>query len=91
VWCTPRRREEAGIRILEPRERQAPNGGQSGGMKPTDRSRITRRIVLAPAFPGHRGPKHHENLKNLLPTLDLGRHSNARFQLLPEAGAQRTL
>jgi hypothetical protein len=35
--------------------------------------------------------KHHEDLKNLLPALDIGSHSNARPELLPEAGAQRTL
>jgi hypothetical protein len=29
--------------------------------------------------------------KNLLTTLDIGSHSNAGRQLLPEAGAQRTL
>jgi hypothetical protein len=29
--------------------------------------------------------------KKLLPTLDIGSHINARLQLLPEAGAQRTL
>jgi hypothetical protein len=41
----------------------------------------------------HRGQKHHENLKNLLPTLDIGSHSNAKPELLPEAGVryERTL
>jgi hypothetical protein len=29
--------------------------------------------------------------KNLLPTLDIGSHINARFQPRLEAGAQRTL
>jgi hypothetical protein len=29
--------------------------------------------------------------KKVLPTLDIGRHINAGRQLLPEAGAQRTL
>jgi hypothetical protein len=41
----------------------------------------------------HQGQQHHHDLKKLLPTLDIGSHSNARFQPLPEAGArhERTL
>jgi hypothetical protein len=35
----------------------------------------------------HGGKKHHENLKKSLATLDIGSHSNASLQLLPEAGA----
>src|SRR6266511_5497685 len=56
-------------------------------MTPTDSSRINRRLFLAPAFPMHRGQKHPENLKNLLPTLDIGSHSNARHE--PRAPARR--
>ena len=32
--------------------------------------------------------KHHEDLKNLLPTLDVGSHSNATLQAPPTAGAR---
>jgi hypothetical protein len=41
----------------------------------------------------HGGKKHHENLKKSLATLDIGSHSNARFQPPLEAGAtqERTL
>jgi hypothetical protein len=35
--------------------------------------------------------KQHEDLKKLLSTLDIGSHSNAGHEPLPEAGAQRTL
>jgi len=35
--------------------------------------------------------KHHADLKNPLPTLDIGSHSNARHQARRTAGAQRTL
>ena len=38
----------------------------------------------------HRGPKHHDDLKNLLTTLDIGSHINAGPQLLPKAGAERS-
>jgi hypothetical protein len=34
-----------------------------------------------------RGPQHHDDLKNLLTTLDIGSHINASLQLLPEADA----
>jgi hypothetical protein len=44
VWGHPRRREEACRRTREPRARQAPDGGTSGGHQPTERRRITRRI-----------------------------------------------
>jgi hypothetical protein len=53
----PRRREEAGTRRRVPRQRQAPDGGPQGGMKPTESRRITRRVFLAPPFPRHRGEK----------------------------------
>ncbi len=39
----------------------------------------------------HHGQKHHNTLKKLRPTLDIGSHSNATLQLPLEAGAQRTL
>jgi len=48
---------------LVPRARQAPDGGQAGGTQPTERSRINRRLFLAPACPMHRGQKNHEDLK----------------------------
>jgi len=38
-----------------------------------------------------KGKKHDEDLKKWLTTLDIGSHINAGPQLLPEAGAQRTL
>jgi len=44
-------------------------------------------MLLAPALLMHGGKKHHENLTKSLATLDIGSHSNARCQLLPEAGA----
>jgi hypothetical protein len=50
-------------RILEPRQRQEPDGGKEGGSPPTESRRLHRRIVLAPALPMHRGHKHHEDLK----------------------------
>jgi transposase len=39
----------------------------------------------------HRAKNLMQTSKNLFTTLDLGRHSNARPELLPEAGAERTL
>jgi hypothetical protein len=57
----------------------------------TDSSVINRWIFLAPPLPMHRGQKHHNDLKKLRPTLDMGSYSNAGRQLLPKAGAQRTL
>ena len=41
--------------ILGPRVRQAPDGGKEGGSQPTDSSRITRRILLAPTLLRHKG------------------------------------
>jgi hypothetical protein len=35
--------------------------------------------------------RYYEDLKKLLPTLDIGSHSNAGYQARLEAGAQRTL
>jgi hypothetical protein len=54
---------------------------------------MNRRIFLAPPLPMHRGQKHHDDLNKLLPTLDMGSHSNAAAQPLPEAAArdERTL
>ena len=42
-------------RTREPRARQAPDGGQEGGRQPTESSRITRRLFLAPSLPRPRG------------------------------------
>jgi hypothetical protein len=91
VWCNPRRRSEARIRTLEPRERQAPDGGQYGGHQPTESRRIHRRLLLAPVFPMHRGQKDHENLKICCHLLTSEVIADARCQPLPEAGAERTL
>jgi hypothetical protein len=80
-----------GRRRLVPSVRQAPDGCQAGGNQATARSRITRRFSLAPTFPMPRGQKNMNPSKNLLRTLDIGRHSNATRQAPLEAGAQRTL
>jgi hypothetical protein len=82
--------------ILVPRVRPAPDGRKSGGHEPTDISRINRRTDWLRLFhcttvKNYKVKKHHENLKKLGATLDTGRHINAGRQLLPEAGAQRTL
>ena len=76
-----------------PRERQAPDGGQEGGTQPTASSRSNRRRVLAPTLPRPRGKKHDADVKNLLPTLDIGSHINAAHQVREMAGAtqERTL
>jgi len=76
---------------LVPRWRQAPDGGKEGGSQPTESSRINRRLFLAPPLFMHKGAHNTEDLKKLFPTLDIGSHSNASLQLLPEAGAERRL
>src|SRR5215467_7156122 len=73
---------------LAPRMRQAPDGYQEGGSQPTDISVINRRLFLAPPLPmDNRHWDEDENVKKLLPTLDLGSHINAGCQPLPIAGA----
>jgi hypothetical protein len=76
---------------LVPRVRQAPDGGKEGGNQPTDISRINRRVLLAPALPIDKGKKHDADVKKLLPTLDIGSHSNAGHQARREAEAKRKL
>jgi hypothetical protein len=73
--------------ILVPRARQAPDGHKSGGHEPMDISRINRRIDWLRLFPSTKGKQHHENLKKLLPTLDIGSHINARHQARRAVGA----
>jgi hypothetical protein len=61
-------------------------------MHPTDRRKINRRMFLAPALLRPEGEKTFlTTSKNLRTTLDIGSHSNARPELLPEAVAKRRL
>ena len=75
-----------------PRARQAPDGGKEGGSQATNLSVINRRLLLAPSLPmDKRHWDEDENVKKLLPTLDIGSHINAGAEPPPTAGAQRTL
>jgi hypothetical protein len=73
----------------------APDGGQSGGRPPTDRSRIPRRLYWLRLFRWPTLPRGHHHaahgLRIFTPALDIGSHINARHELLPEAGAKRRL
>ena len=64
-------------RLVDGGIEQAPGGGTKGESQPMESSRIDRRRVLAPTFPMHRGKKIMKTSKNLLPTFDIGSHSNA--------------
>src|SRR6267143_2086618 len=91
VWCHPRRRSES------PR---APSS-LDGGRHPTEARKVVpnpRRAAGSTVvsswlrlFRCTHAKKQHEDLKKLLPTLDIGSHSNASLQLLPKAAAQRRL
>jgi transposase len=48
---------------LVPRMRQAPDGGTEGGSQPTDSSRITRRVLLAPPPPMDKVQEDKEQAK----------------------------
>jgi transposase len=78
---------------LVPRLRQAPDGGQEGGSQPTASSGIHRRDAWLRLFRETKGKNSAADVKKLLPTLDIGSHSNARFQppLEAEATQERML
>jgi hypothetical protein len=56
-----------------------------------DISVLNRRVFLAPALPIAQRKNEEADVKKLLPTLDIGSHINAGHELLPKAGAKRTL
>jgi hypothetical protein len=74
-----------------PRARPAPDGRPYGGNQPTDIRRINRRLILAPALPLTKGTRRKNMEKHRQATLDLGSHTNAGPEPLPEAGAERTV
>jgi hypothetical protein len=93
VWGHPGRREEAG----------RGHASRDRGRPPTDARQVVanpRRAAGSPVGSDwlrlFRGPADKNSMKtskNLLPALDMGSHSNARPEPLPEAGAtqERTL
>src|SRR5207249_357687 len=91
VWCHPRRREES------PR---AP-ASLDGGRHPTEARKVGPNPRLAAGatvvsswlrlFAGTKVKTTLQTSKKLFPTLDIGSHSNARFQARPKAVAKRRL
>jgi len=77
--------------MLVPRVRQAPDGRTEGGTQPTDISKINRRYDWLRLFQCAKVQRYYEDLKKLLPTLDIGSHINAGPQARLKAGAERTL
>jgi len=75
--------------MLVPRVRQAPDGRKEGGTQPTDISKINRRHYWLRLFQCAKVQRYYEDLKKLLPTLDIGSHINASLQRLPKAGATK--
>ena len=91
VWCHPRRREE----------RPRAHASREGGRPPTAARKVVpnpRRAAGSPVvsswlrlFAWAKVKTMMQTSKKLFPTLDIGSHSNAGPEPLPEAGAQRTL
>jgi hypothetical protein len=83
------------IGSLGPRVRQVPDGYTSRGRPPMEISRINRRIDWRRLFRWITSPRGHHHgehqLRIFALALDIGSHINAGPELLPEAGAQRTL
>ena len=72
--------------------RQAPDGRTEGGNQPTESSRITRRLVLAPTLPMDKEARQGEKMyNNRWFTLDIGSHINGTREARLKAGAERTL
>jgi alpha-beta hydrolase superfamily lysophospholipase len=93
VWWNPRRRSET-LRGYSTRERGR-HPTEARKVVPNPRRAAGSTVVLywLRLFSCAKANKHHEDLKKLLPTLDVGSHSNARFQARRAAGArhERTL
>ena len=92
VWGHPRRREEAVTGHSRRDRGRHPTEARKGGAHPRRAAGATG-AYWAPPLPMSRGPKHHEDLKNLRTTLDMGSHRHATRQARLEAGArdERTL
>jgi hypothetical protein len=74
--------------MLVPRVRQAPDGCTEGGSQPTDSNKSNRRHYWLWLFQCAKVQRYYEDLKKLLPTLDIGSHINAGPQAPPMAEAR---